>query len=126
MNESFHRKRAQAPALLLGILLTLLAVLGHRFLPERHLLISSAREGANFFLVETGVAAQSENTWVDQSKFHYACKVPDAVAYQGCGFAFMLAGEDVSQGIDLSHYKTLHLAVSYTGKAQYLRIGLAE
>ncbi len=105
------------------MLLTLLAVVAHRFLPERRLTIDSAREGANFFLVESGNGAQAEQRWVDQGKFHYACRFPGAAAMQGCGFAFMLSA-DSSHGIDLSRFRTLNLAVRYTGNAQYLRVGL--
>jgi diguanylate cyclase (GGDEF)-like protein len=36
----------------------------------------------------------------------------------------MLAPTVASQGIDLSRYKTLNLAVRYTGKAQYLRVSI--
>ncbi len=105
------------------MLLTLLAVVAHRFLPERRLTIDSAREGANFFLVESGNGAQAEQRWVDQGNFHYACRFPGAAAMQGCGFAFMLSA-DSSHGIDLSRFRTLNLAVRYTGNAQYLRVGL--
>jgi hypothetical protein len=106
------------------MLLTLLAVVAHGLLPERRLTISSAREGAAFFLAESGNQAQSVNHWVDQGRFHYACQFPQATAQQGCGFAFLLSSVAVSQGIYLTPYKTLHLSVRYTGKAQYLRVGL--
>jgi diguanylate cyclase (GGDEF)-like protein len=43
---------------------------------------------------------------------------------QGCGFAYMLAGPDVSKGTDLSQFHTLNLKVRYTGKAQYLRVAM--
>jgi len=114
----------QSVALLLGILLTLLAVLAHRFLPERRLVIDSTREGANFFPVEGGNGAIAKFQWVDRAHFHYTCQFPQATAMQGCGFAFMLSGADARQGIDLSHFKTLNLAVRYTGNAQYLRVGI--
>ena len=124
MTESIRRKPAQsAPFLLIGILLTLLAVLGHRFLPERRLTIDSSR-GSNFFLVEMNYGAPPELKWVDQANFHYACQFPQAGAWQGCGFAYMLASTVASQGIDLSRFRTLNLAVRYTGKAQYLRVSI--
>jgi len=105
-------------------LITLLAVVGHRFLPERRLTIDSSRQGANFFLVQTGNGAQADQQWIDQARFHYACKFPQATAMQGCGFAYMLAPAIASQGIDLSRFRTLNLAVRYKGNAQYLRVGI--
>lgn len=125
MTERTLKKPAQsAPFLLLGILLTLLAMVGHRFLPEHRLTIDSSKEGANFFLVESGNGAQAEQRWVDQGRFHYACQFPQATVNQGCGFAFMLSGADARQGIDLSRFRTLNLAIRYAGNAQYLRVGI--
>jgi diguanylate cyclase (GGDEF)-like protein len=124
MNESTHRKPTQSAALLIGILLTLLAVVGHRFLPERRLTIDSSREGANFFPVESGNGVPADFQWIDQAKFHYTCQFPQATVMQGCGLAYMLSGKVATQGIDLSRFRTLNLAVRYTGKAQYLRVGI--
>jgi diguanylate cyclase (GGDEF)-like protein len=124
MTESFHQKPAQSVVLLVGILLTLLAVLGHRFLPERRLTIDSSRKDANFFMVQMGNGAPAELHWIDQSNFHYACRFPQAPAMQGCGFAYMLSPTVASQGIDLSRFRALNLAVRYTGKAQYLRVAI--
>ncbi len=124
MTESIHRKPTQLATLLIGILLTLLALVGHRFLPERRLTIDSSREGANFFPVPMGHGAPAEFQWIDQANFHYTCQFPQQAAYQGCGFAYMLSTAIASQGIDLSRFKTLNLTVRYTGEAQYLRIGI--
>ena len=124
MTESIHRKPTQSAVLLLGILVTLLAVVAHRFLPERRLTIDSSREGANFFPVESGSGVQAAFKWIDQAKFHYTCQFPRATVMQGCGFAYMLSGADASRGIDLSRFRTLKLAVRYTGDSQYLRVGI--
>jgi len=124
MTEFIHRKPVQSLVLLAGILLTLLAVLGHRFFPERRLTLDSSRPGANFFLTQSGNGAQAELQWIDQANFHYTCRIPQATAMQGCGFAYMLASGIASQGIDLSRFRTLNLAVRYTGTAQYLRVGI--
>ncbi len=124
MTESIHRKPTQSATLLIGILLTLLAVVGHRFLPERRLTIDSAREGANFFPVPMGHGAPADFQWIDQANFHYSCRFPQQEAYQGCGFAYMLSKAIASQGIDLSRFNTLNLTVRYSGNAQYLRVGI--
>jgi diguanylate cyclase (GGDEF)-like protein len=124
MTEYVHHKTTPSVALVIGVLLTLVAVLGHRYLPERRLTISSERDGANFFLVQTGYGSPAELHWIDQEKFHYACKFSPATTLQGCGFAFMLATEVASNGIDLSRFERLNLAIRYQGTAQYLRVGI--
>jgi len=124
MSASIRRKSIQSAALLIGILLTLLAMVGHRFLPERRLTIDSSSKGANFFLVQMFQGPPVDLQWVDQAKLHYACRFPQEGALQGCGFAYMLAPVVASQGIDLSRFRTLNLAVRYTGKAQYLRVSI--
>ena len=124
INVIVQKRSGQSVVLLIGILITLFAVVGHRFLPERRLTIDSSMQGANFFLVQTGNGAQADQQWIDQARFHYACKFPQATAMQGCGFAYMLAPAIASQGIDLSRFRTLNLAVRYKGNAQYLRVGI--
>jgi diguanylate cyclase (GGDEF)-like protein len=124
MTAYSHRRSIQSAALLIAILITVLAVLGHRFLPERRLTIDSSQREANFFLVHMGHGAPAELQWIDQPAFHYSCQFPAETAMQGCGFAFMLAAVDASQGVDLSRFQTMNLAVRYTGTAQYLRVAI--
>ena len=50
MPDSLDRKPGQPPLLLIGILLTLVALVGHRYLPERRLSIDSSRGDAYFNL----------------------------------------------------------------------------
>ena len=73
MTESEHQKPPQSAALLIVMLLTLLAVVGHRFLPERHLTIDSSKQGANFFLGQSGDGPPAELKWIDRAHLHYAC-----------------------------------------------------
>jgi diguanylate cyclase (GGDEF)-like protein len=124
MPDSAPRTSTQSAFLLIGILLTLLAVVGHRFLPERRLSIDSSRPGANFFPVHMSNGAPAEFQWIDREKFHFACHFPEAVAPQGCGLAYMLSSGDARLGIDLSRFHTLNLTVRYTGNAQYLRVSI--
>ncbi|UWX04038.1 hypothetical protein H1235_00495 [Pseudoxanthomonas sp. NC8] len=62
--------------------------------------------------------------WIDRAKLHYACQLPSETTKQGCGLAYMLATGASNRGIDLSRYRTLNLAVRYTGTAQYLRVAI--
>jgi hypothetical protein len=124
MTESEHQKPNQSAVLLISMLLTLLAVVGHRFLPERRLSIDSSRNGANFFLGQTGGGPPAEVKWIDQARLHYACRVPHATVWQSCNFGYMLAQGTANKGLDLSPYKTLNLAIRYTGKSQYVRVSI--
>jgi hypothetical protein len=123
-DSTTHRKPAHSVALLLGILLTLVAMVGHRFLPERRLSISGSNERNNFFIGQTGDGPPAEMKWIDQAQLHYVCRVPQATVWQSCNFGYMLARGTMSAGVDLSRYKTLNLAVRYTGKAQYVRVSI--
>ena len=124
MTESERRKPNQSAGLLLVMLLTLLAVVGHRFLPERRLTITSAPEAGNFFLGQTGANPAPEMKWVDRAHLHYDCRVPAGTVWQSCNFGYMLATMNPSQGVDLSRYKNLNLAIRYTGKSQYVRVSI--
>ncbi len=124
MPDSLDRKPGQPPLLLIGILLTLVTVVGHRFLPERKLALEGSPTGENFFLMQSGNDAPAEIKWVDQGRFHFACKFPEAAVDQGCSFGYQLHGQTVDAGIDLSRYHTLNLAIRYTGKARYLRVAI--
>ena len=66
MNESTLRKPSHSAALLIGILLTGLAVAGHRFLPERRLALESTKDLANAFLMQSGDGAPADIQWIDQ------------------------------------------------------------
>jgi len=122
MSESRFTKTGQSAALLIGILLTLFAVVAHRFLPERRLILDSARANATYFLMQSGDGAQSQ--WVDQAKFHYTCQFAKGAAEQTCSFTFLLYSSSADRGIDLSRYRTLNLALRYAGNAHYLRVGV--
>jgi diguanylate cyclase (GGDEF)-like protein len=124
MTEAEHRKPTQSAALLIVMLLTLLAVVGHRLLPERRLTIDGSKEGANFFLGQTGDGPPADIKWIDRAHLHYACRVPQATVWQSCNFGYMLATRIASEGVDLSRYKTLNLAIRYTGKSQYVRVSI--
>ena len=124
MDESTPRKSTHSAALLIGILLTGLAVVGHRFLPERRLTLESTKDLANAFLMQSGDGAPADIQWIDQSRFHFACQFPKATVDQGCSFGYQLHSEKLNQGTDLSRFRTLNLGIRYTGKARYLRVAI--
>lgn len=72
MPNSAHRNPIQSALLLLGILLTLMVVAGHRFLPERKLTLADADDRLwKTYLAQSGNGAPAETEWLDQLNFHY-------------------------------------------------------
>ncbi len=124
MSDLTLKKLSQSYVLLSGILLTLLAVAAHRFLPERRLTFDGATPGAVFFLMPTEGGATEKVAWVDQSKFHFTCRFARDVANQTCSFTYLLYSANADSGIDLSRYQTLKLALRYHGNARYVRVAI--
>jgi diguanylate cyclase (GGDEF)-like protein len=125
LDEPIPNKPSHLAVVLIAILLTCLAVIGHRFLPERQLLLDSSKDIGLAFLMQSGNGAAADIQWIDQSHAHFACQFPDAAAVdQGCSFGFQLHSGKVNEGIDLSHFKTLNLGIRYTGNARYLRVAV--
>jgi diguanylate cyclase (GGDEF)-like protein len=123
--ESTPKKSSHSMVLLLGILLTCVAMVAHRFLPERRLAVDSSKDLALAWVMQSGDGAPADIQWIDQSRFHFACQFPEAAAVdQGCSFGYQLHAGKINEGTDLSHFKTLNLAVRYTGKARYLRVAI--
>jgi diguanylate cyclase (GGDEF)-like protein len=123
-DEPTPRKSTHSAALLIGILLTCLAMVGHRFLPQRRLALDSPQDPTTAFLMQSGDGAPADIQWIDQAHFHFACQFPEATVDQGCSFGYQLHAGQADQGTDLSRFHTLNLAVRYTGKARYLRVAV--
>jgi diguanylate cyclase (GGDEF)-like protein len=124
MSESSSKKPGQSAALLIGILVTILAVVAHRFLPERRLTLDSARAGATYFLMQSGDGSPAQIQWVDQPNLHFICRFAKDAAGQSCSFTYLLYAEKADRGIDLSRYRTLNLALRYSGGARYVRVAI--
>src|SRR5688572_8419142 len=124
MRELIARKPSQSAALLIGILLTVLAMVAHRFLPERRLTLDSARTGANYFLMQSGDGTPAQIQWVDQANLHFACRFAKEAAGQSCSFVYLLYSTNADRGIDLSRFQTLNLALRYVGDTHYLRVAI--
>ena len=124
-DESIPKKPNHSALLLAGILLTCMAVVGHRFLPERRLTLDASKDLGLAFVMQSGNGAPADIQWVDQSRFHLSCRFPEAAAVdQGCSFGYQLHSGKVNEGTDLSRFRTLNLGIRYTGKARYLRVAI--
>jgi diguanylate cyclase (GGDEF)-like protein len=124
MTPSLHRQSRQSIALLIGIVLTMLAVAVHDVLPERRLTLDATRPHATYFLMHSGDGGAAKVDWVDQSRMLFRCSFPQGMSGAGCSYTYLLYGDDAARGTDLSHFDTLNLAIRYTGKARYLRVAI--
>src|SRR5512134_1794639 len=131
MNDSVHRKPSQSAALLIGILLTVIAVAAHRFLPERRLSLAASSDvdtyapGASYFLTTSADPSLTKADWVDQSRLHFKCRFAKEAPGASCGYTYMLTAEKAADhGVDLSRYRNLNLTIRYTGTAHYLRLAI--
>ena len=123
MNESIHKRALRSAYLLIGILLTILAVLAHGYLPQRRLVLDNST-GATNFLMHSGNDADSQVSWVDQGRFHFTCEFVKGAADPGCSFTYLLYSTNADQGVDLSRYRKLNLGIRYNGAARYVRVSI--
>jgi diguanylate cyclase (GGDEF)-like protein len=114
----------QSATLLIGILLTFLAVVAHRVLPERRLVLDSTREGAVFFYMHGGEGPPPKMEWVDQGKLHFTCQFAKEAVNQSCSFLYLLYTTRADSGIDLSRYREIRMPLRYAGNARYVRVAI--
>ena len=126
MSVSLQKKFSQSAILLIGIFLTLIAVIVHPFLPERRLELNSGNKGATYFLLQSGDPDKEQVRWIDQQKFHFICQFQPGIKDPGCSFNYLLFKNSVDNGIDLSRYRSLKLKLRYSGNAHYIRISIRD
>src|SRR5690242_15732388 len=124
MQDSLFRKPSQSAVLLIGILLTLVAIFAHRLLPERRLALDPSQEAVNFYLTK-GEDALSQVEWVNQSHLHFKCRFAKQSPGASCGYTYELfPAKGLAHGVDLSVYRKLNLTIRYSGSAHYLRVAI--
>ncbi len=124
MVEIPKMKFSQSAALAVGILLTLVAVFAHRFLPERRLTLDPSQDGGHFYLTK-GEDALTQVDWVNLSRLHFKCHFAQEASGASCGYTYELfPGKDIAHGADLSRFRNLNLTIRYTGSAHYLRVAI--
>lgn len=111
--------------LLIGIFLTLIAVVVHPLLPKRELTLPPVN-GGNFFLLQSGDPKKEEVHWVDWKRFHFICRFAAGIDDPSCSFNYMLFKNSADKGIDLSRYRTLRLKLRYSGNAHYIRVSIRD
>lgn len=127
MKDSLNRNPPRsAMALAAGILLTFIAVLAHRYIPDRRLTLQPLPNGSNFYLTK-GEDTATQVDWVNASRLHFKCHFSQGTSGASCGYTFLLfKGKAADHGIDLSRFRQINLSIRYAGKANYIRIALRD
>ncbi len=113
--------------LLLGIALTLAALLAQALLPARIVDLTTPNTASNFFLLTSGEpGTENAAQWVDAPHWHWRCNYAAGVKYQPCGLTFMLTAEDPSRGMDLRGYDSLDMELAYRGNAPAVRLAIRD
>lgn len=109
--------------LLLTILLTLIALIGHKFFPQRHLQLLP-NTNTNYYIYSDNLPdGTPAATWLDESVRKWRCTYPseNPGTYFSCSFNVVLEASE-TQGLDLSHYSHINLRIGYSGSSKNMRV----
>lgn len=104
-------------------LLTLLAVLGHHYMPaKRSLLYPHDRHTFDLYADEMW-GGNSSAQWLNAQQLHWRCTLAPSDFYPVCGMSIGFP-EEPGTTRDLSRYESLNLQLEYSGEAVNLRVYL--
>ncbi len=112
--------------LIIGILLTLVALSAHPLLPKKNLELLNNPSFSAYIYGSNNNQGQPLAVWVDQPNHIWGCNVPsdlDYNLYPTCSFSVWIADQNAN-GLDLSNYNFLIVDMSYKGDNQRLRISI--
>jgi len=112
-------------ALLLGILLTLVAVVAQQYFPQKHFTAWPNATLNSYFYSSNQSSTAPAAFWLNQQQNQWRCVYPqnNGSDYFACSFN-VLFEKAADRGIDLSDYSHLNLAVRYSGSARKVRLYL--
>jgi diguanylate cyclase (GGDEF)-like protein len=102
-----------------GILLTLAALLGREYLPQRTLDLLAPSDRRHF-LAAPGPGIE----WIDEAHYHLRCHYTDTGGYQACGVTFLLTQDSQARGTDLRTFSSMVVDVAYRGNGDFVRVGM--
>jgi diguanylate cyclase (GGDEF)-like protein len=109
-------------ALIIAILLTVIALYGYRYIPEKHLVVATANQKLDLY--STPLAnGELAGSWIDKDQLSFRCSYPkgfvDSSYYCSVNRGFALSE---TKGIDLSGYNRIKVKIHYEGTAPKLRL----
>lgn len=101
--------------LLMGCVLTVIAMLGYPYLPDKRLQLVTEVPEAYVY-----VDPKNSVEWLDMGALKWRCQIEQSHVEAFCGFNLILDGED-SPGLDFSQYDRLNVDLRYSGASKALR-----
>lgn len=112
--------------LIIGILLTLLALGAYPLLPKKNLELLNNPSFSAYIFGTNNNQGEALAVWFDQPNHIWGCKVPsdlDYNLYPSCSYAVWVADQNAN-GLDLSNYNNLIIDLNYQGNNERLRISV--
>jgi len=110
-----------------GIVITIAAVVGREYIPQRSLDLMAPGSHRYFISNDPNRPWGSRVRWVDERDFHFQCHyaAQENFDYQPCGLTFLLArdGEGI-HGVDLRRFESLHVDLAYQGTSRFVRVAI--
>jgi diguanylate cyclase (GGDEF)-like protein len=120
---SWQHSNSRAFSVLAAVALTVLVVLAHAWIPEERLVI--AGNGRFPVTVQSNPVPglQTPGVWLNEAERSFRCKYPDGINDPGyyCSINFYFFSTP-TQGLDLSRFERVELALSYVGSSAKVRL----
>lgn len=117
------RPKSYATLRLLAVLITIVIIATHQYLPPKILPLYPDSERLSWIYSPHGEDTEHAY-WIDRSINHFRCNYAPGDAYS-CGWSLNL-GQDRIKGIDLSAYEGLNIVIHYQGNAPRIRLSLRD
>ena len=112
--------------IVVGIVMTIAAVVGREYLPQRSLdLLAPGRP--LYISNDPSRPWASRVRWVDEGAHHFQCHytAQDNFSEEPCSVTFVLSRDgEATHGIDLQRFDSLHLDVVYQGASRFVRVAI--
>lgn len=117
------RPKSYATLRLLAVLITIVVIATHQYLPPKILSLYPDPERLSWIYSPHGEDTEHAH-WIDRSINHFRCNYAPGDAFS-CGWSLHL-GPDRTTGIDLSAYDGLNIFIHYKGNAPRIRLSLRD
>ncbi len=114
------KKNSLIILLILGLGLTVLALLIFPLIPSRTYTIAPPTWRAELFQPWDN-NAQSTTKWIDEAKLHFVCQAPVGAQFRYCGINLFFS-YDFTQGKNLTPFSTLKIKAHYQGNLSQVRL----
>lgn len=109
--------------LIYAILLTLIAMVLHRYLPEKRLKLTGNPDIFHFLWSTNNKNQQPIGYWIDEPKLIWGCNVEEPMGeYKACSVNLNVTSNE--KGMDFSVYEKMLISIDYRGNNNRMRIFL--